>query len=273
MGVKPVFIFSCFLLLMVVRDVTMHSYHLGACPAIEPQADFNMNKMLGIWYVIEKTSTASSCIIYNITKTDEPGEYKIEEVSQHFFLALTPLKHGYHYTGTLKVPDSAIPARMNVKFPLSVAGSSSFTVFMTDYDTYAAIFTCQKLTFANRQSATILSRTRTLDKMYVDKIRSRLANSQIDPFELSIISQKDCPRDLQQGYNFNIDDETISAKSAAEVFRKAGEKIGDGVEYIAGKTKQVYNKVTDKAYDATDEARTVVPAALKKLEPEAEWLP
>lgn len=128
---------------------------------------------------------------------------------------------------------------------VGVAGSSSFTVFMTDYDTYAAIFTCQKLTFANRQSATILSRTRTLDKMYVDKvvsiknivnnkinetsfvqIRSRLANSQIDPFELSIISQKDCPRDLQQGYNFNIDDETISAKSAAEVFRKAGEKIG-----------------------------------------------
>lgn len=58
------------------------------------------------------------------------------------------------------------------------------------------------------------------------QIRSRLANSQIDPFELSLISQKDCPRDLQQGYNFNIDDETISAKSAAEVIRKAGEKIG-----------------------------------------------
>lgn len=197
---------------------------------------------------------------------------------------------------------------------VDIAGSSSFTVFMTDYDTYAGIFTCQKLTFANRQSATILSRTRSLDKMYVDKvvsiknilnnkvneinfiqIRSRLANSQIDPFELSIINQKDCPRDLQQGYNFNIDDETISAKSAAEVFRKAGEKIGktsiinwalnfirkkcvlnltgDGVEYIAGKTKEVYNKVADKADDATVEARTNIPAAVKKLEPEAEWLP
>lgn len=75
--------------------------------------------MLGIWYVIEKTSTASSCIIYNITETDEPGEYKVEEISQHFLLSLTPLKHGYHYTGTLKVPDKAVPARMTVSFPLS----------------------------------------------------------------------------------------------------------------------------------------------------------
>nr|XP_023025211.1 uncharacterized protein LOC111513262 [Leptinotarsa decemlineata] len=126
--------------------------------------------MLGIWYVIEKTSTASSCIVYNITKTDEPEEYSIEEISQHFLLSLTPLRHGYHYRGTLTVPDSSVPAKMKVKFPLSVAGSSSFTVFTTDYDTYAGIFTCQKITFSNRQSATILSRTRSLDKMYIDKV-------------------------------------------------------------------------------------------------------
>lgn len=41
---------------------------------------------------------------------------------------------------------------------------------MTDYETYAGIFTCQKVTFAHRQSATLLSRTRDLDKLYVDKV-------------------------------------------------------------------------------------------------------
>ncbi|XP_066144764.1 apolipoprotein D-like [Euwallacea fornicatus] len=261
---------SVCLVILGARDGQMHSYHLGVCPTIEPQPEFNMNKMLGIWYVIEKTSTASSCIMYNISKTDEPGEYQVEEISQHFLLALTPLKHGYHYTGTLKVPDSAVPARMTVKFPLSVAGSSTFTVFMSDYENYAGIFTCQKLTFAHRQSATILSRSRTLDKMYIDKIRSRLTNSQIDPFELSLISQKDCPRDLDAGYNIAINDETISAKAAAGVIRKAGEKIGDGVEYIAEKTKGVYNKVTDKA----DDASSAVNAQVRKAtDPNAEWLP
>lgn len=264
-------LFAGFLLfLLAVKNVEMHSYHLGNCPNIEPQSDFNMNRMLGIWYVMQKTSTASSCIIYNITKTDEPDEYKVEEISQHFLLALTPLKHGYHYTGTLKVPDSAIPARMTVSFPLSVAGKSSFTIFMTDYDTYAGIFTCQKLTFAHRQSATILSRTRTLDKMYLEKLRTRLANSQIDPFELSIISQKDCPRNLTEGYNINIDDETISAKAAAGVVRKAGEKIGDGIEYLSGKTKEVYHKVADKADETSDMTKEKL---RKTMNEDAEWLP
>ncbi|KAJ8974504.1 hypothetical protein NQ317_012995 [Molorchus minor] len=220
--------------------------------------------MLGIWYVIQKTSTASSCIVYNITRTDEPGEYNIEEISQHFLLALTPLKHGYHYKGTLKVPEPSVPAKMTVKFPLSVAGSSSFTVFMTDYDTYAGIFTCQKLTFANRQSATILSRTRTLDKIYIDKIRSRLSFAQVDPFELSIINQNGCPKNLTEGYNININDETISAHAAADVIRKAGDKIGDGVEYISGKAKDVYNRAT---------ADDVKPARLTEVPPDVEWLP
>lgn len=58
-------------------------------------------------------------------------------------------------------------------FCKGVAGSASYTVFATDYDIYGAIFTCQKLAFANRQSATILSRKKTLDKMYLDKVSPR----------------------------------------------------------------------------------------------------
>lgn len=126
--------------------------------------------MLGIWYVIQKTDTASTCVTYNFTKTDEPDEYLLEQNSQHFILGLTPLKHQYHYTGHLSVPDSSIPARMTVKFPLNPAGSASYTVFATDYDTFAGIFTCQKIAFVNRLSATILSRERTLDQMYIDKV-------------------------------------------------------------------------------------------------------
>lgn len=56
---------------------------------------------------------------------------------------------------------------VNVLDPI---GESDFTIFMTDYETYAGIFTCQKVTFAHRQSATLLSRTRDLDKVYVDKV-------------------------------------------------------------------------------------------------------
>lgn len=61
-------------------------------------------------------------------------------------------------------------------FP-GVAGSASYTVMATDYSTYAAIFTCQKLAFAHRRSATILSRTKELDRIYVDKVRCVIDHS------------------------------------------------------------------------------------------------
>lgn len=232
--------------ILAVSDYSYgHTYHSGECPSVEPMSGFDMRQFLGIWYAIQKTSTASSCLIYNITRGTEPGEYQIEQTSQHFALGLTPLKHEYSYTGDITVPYSDVPAKMQVKFPLNVAGESSFTVFMSDYVNYAGIFSCQKVAFTHRQSATLLSRTRTLDKMYVDKMRTRLASHSVDPFDLSIISHADCPKDASEGFNIHIDPDTFSAANVANVFRKAGEKIGDGVEWTIGATKKVYHKLTN----------------------------
>ncbi|KAK5638388.1 hypothetical protein RI129_012683 [Pyrocoelia pectoralis] len=224
-------------------QINGHSYGLGSCPVIPPMQDFNIHRMLGVWYVIQKTSTASTCITYNFTKLPEPYEYHLEQVSQHFILGLTPLKHEYKYRGRLTVPDNAIPSKMKVKFTLNPLGKADFTIFMTDYDVYAALYTCQGLGIGHRDSVTILSRTRTLDQMYVDKIRSKLISHNINPFELSIISQKDCPQ-KPGGLNININDETISTKSVAEVVRKAGEKIGDGIEYAVQGAKRVYSHLS-----------------------------
>lgn len=142
---------------------------------------------------------------------------------------------------------------------------------MTDYDNYAAIFSCQKLTgVAHRQSVSILSRTRSLDKLFVDKIRSRISSYGIDPFDLSIINQKDCPKDTDEGVNINIDDDTFSAQSVAGVVRKAGEKIGDGIEYVATGAKNLYNKASDKleeSHQTTDKSGKVL------QHPDSEWLP
>lgn len=252
---------------LIFQNANGHTYSLGTCPVVEPQSDFEMSKMLGVWYVMQKTSTGSSCITYNFTKTDEPYTYELEQVSQHFALGLTPLSHEYHYTGKLTVPDEAVPARMSVRFPLSVAGSASYTVFMTDYVQYAGIFTCQKLGFAHRDSATILSRQRTLEKMVIDKLRNRLSTFNVDPFSLSIISQKNCPRTNDSSVNINIDDDTFSAQSVAGVIRKAGEKIGDGVEYVAGGAKKIYHKYSDTE-DTTDRS-----GRLENKNADAEWIP
>lgn len=259
-------------LLAFSGNVLSHTYHLGACPVVEPMPGFDMNQMLGVWYVIQKTSTASHCITYNFTRTDEPGTYQLEQVSQHFILGLTPLKHDYRYTGILSIPDPAVPARMKVRFPLSVAGSASYTVLTTDYRTHAAVFTCQKLAFANRRSATILSRTKELDKMYVDKIRTKLSSYGIDPYDLSIISQTECPKHPDgstEGVNINIDPNTFSSHNIGEAVRKTGGAIADGVEYVVEAGKKVYHKVASSKEDLTEPPQQPV----KTMDADAEWLP
>ncbi|XP_070161362.1 apolipoprotein D [Polyergus mexicanus] len=257
-----------------------HTYHMGACPIVEPMQGFQMNRFLGLWYVIQKTSTGSKCITYNYTRGEEPGEYVITQDSDHLILGLTPLKHEYHYTGELTVPEPSTPGRMEVRFPLSVAGSASHVVFMTDYDTYAGIFTCQKLAFAHRQSATILSRVRMLDQPQVEKIRQRLSQFGVDPFDLSIISQSGCPKG-NNTVDINIDPNTFTSENLGNVVRKAGEKIGDGVQWVTQTGSQVYHKLTgteeDHAISSTTERNSRVTNNIRndgRLDTnDVEWIP
>jgi len=89
-----------------------------------------------------------------------------------------------------------------------------------------------------------------------------LNNFGVDPHDLSIINQQECrPVTAEEsGLNINIDEQTFTAQSAAGVVRKAGEKIGDGIETIASGASKVYNKFSGK--DKED-----------IVEKDAEWLP
>ncbi len=71
-----------------------------------------------------------------------------------------------------KMTTCTLRFKIKKKFYLivDVAGKSSFIVFMTDYETYAGIYSCQRVGFTHRESATILSRKNTLDKAYIDKV-------------------------------------------------------------------------------------------------------
>lgn len=128
-------------------------------------------------------------------------------------------------------------------------------VFTTDYDNYAGIFTCQKMAFAHRQSATILSRIRTLDQTEVDRIRVMLSRYGVDPYDLSIVDQSGCP----QGNNtldINVDPGTFTAENFGNVVRKAGEKIGDGVQWVASAGSKVYHKLTGKEDESAESTTT-----------------
>lgn len=263
------------LTIVMVHFSQGHTYHTGQCPQVQAMPEFDMKRFLGIWYAIQKTSTASTCLIYNITRGEEPGEYLIEQTSQHFALGLTPLKHEYSYTGQLSAPIPELPAKMRVNFPLNPAGDSDFIIFMTDYDTYGGIFTCQKLGFAHRQSATLLSRSKELDKIYVDKMRTRLGTFNVDPYDLSIINQSSCPKDSSEGYNIHIDPDTFSSQNIGNAVRKVGEKIGDGVEWTIDASKKLYNQWTNgdsNSSTADNEQKEKSRQGFNHQDPDTEWV-
>lgn len=256
----------------IIAVTNAHSYHMGACPIVEPMQNFQMSKFLGYWYVVQKTSTGSKCIGYNYTRGDEPGLYVIQQDSNHPVIGLTPIKHEYRYTGELTVPEPSTPARMSVSFPLSIAGAASHVVFATDYDTYAGIFTCQKLTFAHRQSATILSRNKELDRSTIDNIRDKLSKYGVDPYELSIVPQTGCENG-NDPVNIDINPSTFSAENFGKIFKKAGEKLGDGVEWVANAGSKVYHKITGKE-ETHKSTTTIKPIPREKIETnEVEWIP
>ena len=72
-----------------------------------------------------------------------------------------------------------------------------------------------------------------------------MSNFGVNPYDLSIIDHSKCPADTN--LNINIDKDTFSPQSIAGVVRKAGEKLGDGVEYAAEGVGKIYNHVKKEA--------------------------
>ncbi|KAJ6646755.1 UBX domain-containing protein 1, partial [Pseudolycoriella hygida] len=170
------------------QSTMSHTYSPGKCPYVQPIPDFDMTKFLGRWYAIEKTSTESSCLIYNFKKDVEEGEFLLEQTSERYPTSLN-ISYIFDYTGYLKAGKNS--SKMVINFPLNIVGSSSFDVVMTDYKTYAGIFTCQNLFFLKRQSVTFLSRTNKLDKELLTKMRN-LFEQNIGNIYLNTIRHDNC---------------------------------------------------------------------------------
>jgi lipocalin len=257
---------------------------LGSCPRVEPLKDFSMDKFLGEWYVIQKFATSSSCMKYNFTQGAD-GKLRLVQTRQHFILDTIGVDHIYTYTGVLTIPESDRSARMRVKFPLNIAGEADFIVFMTDYTTYAGIFTCQKILFGHTKSATILSRKPTLDKAVINQVRQKLEEEGVDPDDFSVVDQSSCRSKEDSSLNVKIDDKTFSPQNIGGVVKKVGQAVGTGIDKAGEVLGQGISKATDVTGDIVesfgDEDKKKIPVKTlndlldkaKVQDNEAEWLP
>merc|ERR1719454_1817949 len=174
---------SAVLTVLLLAAAAAHEYFPGQCPNFTPMSGFEWERFSsGLWYVTQKFSTKSSCLTYQF-KTDDLGFKSIEQVRQLPYSERVGLDHEYIYTGKLYAPQESSPAKMIVRFPLNVVGSSSFVVMDTDYDSSAMVCTCQDMdlffTYAHRRSCSILQRAAAEDSTITERL-SQLLDGEID---------------------------------------------------------------------------------------------
>lgn len=68
----------------------------------------------------------------------------------------------------------------------------AFQVVMTDYEQYAAVWSCQRILFGHRESAHIMSRTPELNREVILKIRKRFESFGVNEHYFSVVNQDKC---------------------------------------------------------------------------------
>merc|ERR1712110_338225 len=113
---------SYLLVLMVAGLASAHEYFPEKCPEFEPMQGFDWDQFSnGVWYVTQKFATRSTCLTYEFT-TDELGFKEITQLRQLPYSEKVGLDHEYKYTGKLYAANEALPAKMNVRFPINQEG-------------------------------------------------------------------------------------------------------------------------------------------------------
>ncbi|XP_027230074.1 apolipoprotein D [Penaeus vannamei] len=197
-----------FLVLVAAASIEGHKFKFGNCKDYSPVANFQPGKMNGTWYVIKKVATTSTCmsVIYNNTANYmEMREIRTPASITPFNIILTNI-------GKLTQKGNN-PAVMNLKWENVISNvlKTTYTVVDTDYTSYAIDAECQSLYFARRESATILSRTPTMDPELVKELEKKLVNEGIDTKSLNPIDQSNCFEPQEVDYNIVVDEDGVRA--------------------------------------------------------------
>ncbi|KAK7068003.1 hypothetical protein SK128_017503 [Halocaridina rubra] len=150
----------CVVMSLLTGSALGHESFFGRCPSSPEMDNFDMEKFEGVWYLLESFDNYLKCVVWNITKGDSLGSWKLLETKESGVwntFGITP------NPASVSQPDPTNhPARLRITWPASLAGSSAFTVYKTDYDNYAGVFECQNIGLFHRQNGAVLSRTPTL---------------------------------------------------------------------------------------------------------------
>ncbi|KAK8396804.1 hypothetical protein O3P69_005042 [Scylla paramamosain] len=226
----------------VVATAMGHTLHLGrTCPEVMPFPNLSVDKVLGSWYVVHKFDTDNTCLMWNMTHGPLPDTLLVKETRQLAVLDTLGVDHTHAITARVDIPNPEVPGKMRIRWPTSLTGSADFIVFDTDYETYMAVFECDRAGLLHRRSVAILSRSRNIDVMFVNRVRRLLDAAGVSHSALEAIDHDLCKTKGKN--NWHVDEELfglLPGVTEEEVRRRVSEDvenydisqieiIGDGV--------------------------------------------
>jgi len=177
---------------LMLPGTNSYSFHWGSCPKVDPVPNFDIKKLSGLWYVIEKFDVATPCWTYYFTPSNTNNSTFDMIASRDQIVQDNAPEVNASYTGTLNVPNSSEPGLIRVQFSDNVIGEHDLTFFDTDYENYVGIFTCQSVVVGHRRSASIISRTPLLASRLIAKARAKLMGFDIALDRMKRIDQHPC---------------------------------------------------------------------------------
>jgi len=199
---------KCILLLfLTITLVKSHSLSLSSCPSLESMENFDLERFLGKWYIVEVYSAMNDCMSVEYRQSAD-GSLQVVQRRELAATNSLSIPHTFKYTASA-APAEQSPADMIISWPASGwMGSMSHQILFTDYEEMAVTFECQQVLFMSRQSGMILSRSPNPSEELVKQMKEIIASKGVSNTEnFKRVDQSSCadPQnalDLDFGGNF-----------------------------------------------------------------------
>ncbi|XP_050443198.1 uncharacterized protein LOC126847148 isoform X2 [Adelges cooleyi] len=184
---------------LLVSSLKLVSGH--KCLNLKPMEGFEMKNFLGQWYVINTTLPRTQCLVYDFhtQEIDNMADLAAQSNFDYLFGALEAKSN---------LSSAMIFTDLNFDYSNNAVKKPSFIVFDTDYETYAVVFVCTKLSTGFQHYIAIMSRKVTLDKETINSLFASIYNGHIIPADLKLkkVNHKDCN---YENINENTNDQKV----------------------------------------------------------------